>query len=97
MSPENSDTSPWCSVYVINPERTWKEPWRFLTYGAVHNHLQHLLLNVFCQLFFGVFLELSHSSWRVAFVYCSGIIFGGFGRELIQPDSNRALAGASGM
>lgn len=82
-------------MYVINPDRTWTEPWRFLTYGFVHNDLKHLLGNVFFQLFFGLFLELSHASWRVALVYLSGIVFGGFGRELFTKEKV-SLAGASG-
>ena len=83
-------------MYVINPDRTWTEPWRFLTYGMVHNNGEHIALNVVCQLFFGLPLELSHSSWRVALVYLSGIVFGGFGRELLKPNSHIVMAGALG-
>ena len=79
----------------MNPDRIWIEPWRFVTYGFVHNNHQHIFINLFCQLFFGIPLELSHSSWRVAAVYLSGIMFGGFGRQILE-DPKSALAGASG-
>ena len=92
---DNVAIDPWCSVYVINPDRIWVEPWRFVTYGFVHNNIEHITTNVFCQLFFGLPLELSHSSCRVAIVYFSGIMFGGFGRQIFTK-SNLALAGASG-
>ena len=84
-----------CSMHIINPDRSWYEPWRFLTYGLVHNDLKHLLLNVFCQLFFGLFLELSHGSRRVGGVYLSGTFLGGIGRQIFCK-SKTALAGASG-
>ena len=88
-------------MYVINPDRTWKEPWRFLTYGFVHNDMNHLLGNAFSQLCVGLPLEFSHSSWRVALVYLSGIVVGGFGREVYrdhftEDPSTVILAGASG-
>ena len=82
-------------MFVVNPGRTWTEPWRFLTYGFVHIGVQHLLLNVFSQILFGSILELSHPSWRVAVVYFSGIVLGEFGRELFT-NSGKALAGTSG-
>ena len=86
---------PWCSVHVVNPDRVWYEPWRFLMYGFVHNSVEHLMTNIITQLIVGLPLELSHSSWRVAFVYLFGIIYGGLGRE-IADDSDVPLAGASG-
>ena len=84
-----------CSMYVLNPDITWKEPWRFVTYSFVHSDIGHLLTNSILQLFFGVPLELSHSSWRVALVYFLGIAFGGLGRDYFT-SSKTVLAGASG-
>ena len=84
-----------CSSQIINHDRIWYEPWRFLTYGFVHNTFDHLFINCFSQLFFGLPLEFSHASWRVAFIYFSGIVFGGFGREIFKNATN-PLVGASG-
>ena len=64
-------------------------------YGFVHNEYMHLIGNVFCQLFFGLFLELSHGSTRVGIIYLSGILLGGVGREIAN-EGQRPLAGASG-
>ena len=55
----------------------------------------HLMGNVFCQLFFGLFLEFSHGSTRVGIIYLSGMFLGGFGREIFN-ETERPLAGASG-
>ena len=83
-------------MHVVNPDRVWYEPWRFLCYGFVHNSVSHLVSNVATQLAVGLPLELSHSSWRVALVYLFGIMYGGLGRE-IADDSELLLAGASGI
>ena len=84
---------------MLNPDRIWCEPIRFLTYGFVHNSFSHLLGNVFTQLFVGLPLEFSHSSWRVAIVYISGIVLGGLGRVVLTDTENavNVLAGASGL
>ena len=82
-------------MHVVNPDRVWYEPWRFLMYGFVHNDVGHLITNVITQLLVGLPLELSHSSWRVALVYLFGIMYGGLGREVFN-DSSVPLAGASG-
>ena len=84
-----------CSMNVLNPDRVWHEPWRFLTYGFVHNNLIHIVNNSMCQLFFGFPLELSHGWWRVALIYLSGIFLGGVCRQIAQ-QSTQPLAGASG-
>ena len=81
-------------MHIINPDRSWYEPWRFLTYGLVHNSLMHLFVNAFSQLIIGLPLEFSHGSFRVGMVYLSGIFLGGLGREIFKPD--QPLAGASG-
>ena len=87
-------------MHIINPDRTWFEPWRFLTYGLVHNSFMHLFGNAFCQLFIGLPLEFSHGSLRVGMIYLSSIFLGGLGREiwsaLVSVGPEKPLAGASG-
>lgn len=92
---DDSHLNPWCSMHVVNPDRVWLEPWRFLMYGFVHNSWQHLIGNILTQLIVGLPLELSHSSWRVALVYLFGIVYGGLGRELVKDTDHVPLAGAS--
>ena len=82
-------------MWVINNDRIWLEPWRFIGYGFVHNSYSHLAQNVLSQLFFGLPLELSNGSRRIAYVYLSGMFFAGLGR-VIMSDSKMPLAGASG-
>ena len=92
---EDHRIAPSCSMWVINHDRSWLEPWRFLSYGMVHNNLIHLVLNSTLQLFFGIPLELSNGWWRIALTYLSGIFLGGVGREVWNSQSI-PLAGASG-
>ena len=92
---DNQSLPPLCSIFIINPGRTWQEPWRFLTYGFVHNNLGHLISNVVTQLFFGLPLELSNGWKKVALIYLSGIGFAGLVRELTS-NQGTALAGSSG-
>ena len=92
---DKHDLSPLCSMHIINHDRIWREPWRFLSYGFVHNDFGHLASNVVSQLFLGLPLELTNGSGRVAMIYLSGIALGGLGREVFT-NSRRALAGASG-
>ena len=82
-------------MYILNPDRIWGEPWRFLTYGFVHNSNTHLAWNVISQLVIGVPLELTNGWKRVAMIYLSGIVLGGLWRELIN-DSQLPMAGCSG-
>ena len=84
-------------MWVINNDRIWLEPWRFIGYGFVHNSANHLIFNAAAQLFFGLPLELSNGSKRIAYVYLSGILLAGLGRELTGGlCSDKPLAGASG-
>ena len=82
-------------MYVINHDRVWQEPWRLLSYGFVHNNATHLFSNMFCQLFFGLPLELTHGWRRIALIYLSSIFLAGLGRELTSHE-HKPLAGASG-
>lgn len=91
-----------CSEWVLNPERRFVDPWRFLTYAFIHKDVWHLMSNVIGQLVLGFSLECSdtanHSTLRVALIYFSGIIFGAIGR--INPITleipRTPLVGASG-
>ena len=83
-------------MYIINHNRIWYEPWRFLTYGFVHNNWGHLISNVVSQIFVGVPLEITHGWLRIAMIYLSGIVLGGLGRENFSFHDGKSLAGASG-
>ena len=48
-----------------------------------------------CPFFFGIPLEMTNDSWRIAIVYISGIFLGGLLRETFSSHNN-PLAGASG-
>ena len=87
---------PLCSMWIINNDRIWLEPWRFIGYGFVHNTYLHLAGNVVSQLFFGLPLELSNGSIRIAYVYLSGMFLAGLGRVMTTDRSSKPLAGASG-
>ena len=52
--------------------------------------------NGIAQLFFGLPLELSGGSIRIAQVYLTGIFLGGLGRELTSHAPHVPLLGASG-
>ena len=87
---------PLCSMWIINNDRIWLEPWRFIGYGFVHNTYWHLAGNVVSQLFFGLPLELSNGSIRIAYVYLSGMFLAGLGRVMTTDRNSKPLAGASG-
>lgn len=91
-----------CSKWVLNPERRFLDPWRFLTYAFIHKDFWHLMSNVIGQMVLGFSLEASdtgnHATLRVALIYLAGIIFGAVGR--INPITlaipRTPLVGASG-
>ena len=95
----SGEYSRMCSMWVLNPDRQWLEPWRFIMYGLVHNTLSHLIQNVLGLVMVGMTLEYYHSSWRVMVIYITGIIFGGLGRinPVISKLPPTPLAGSSGM
>ena len=82
-------------MYIINPDRIWREPWRFFTYGFVHNDGRHLAYNLISQFAIGFPLELANGWKRIAIIYVSGIILGALGRE-ITGHTQKPMAGASG-
>ena len=84
---------PQCSHLVFSPSRR-KEVWRYLTYMFVHVNHQHLLMNVFLQLFVGLTLEMTHGTKKVTIVYFFGVISGSLATSVF--DQTVFLAGASG-
>lgn len=77
----------------MHPSKRY-EIWRFVTYMFVHKRLDHLLGNLIAQCIFGTWLELVHSSWRVAAVYVLGVITGSMLHSVENPGNS--LIGASG-
>ena len=86
-------------MWVLNPERRWLEPWRYVTYALVHVDVDHLIRNIIGLVMAGMTLEYYHSSWRVFTVYVAGVIVGGVGRiNMVTHSAPRTpLAGSSGM
>ena len=88
---------PYCSVLIYNPNRRW-EAWRYITYMFVHIGISHFVFNMIMQILVGVFLEMEQEGWqgsfRVMFVYFSGVLAGSLGTSLSDPDT--FIAGASG-
>ena len=82
-------------MWVVNNDRIFLEPWRFIGYGFVHNSVVHLAGNVVAQLFFGLPLELSNGSVSIAYVYLSGMFLAGLG-HVMTSCRDVPLAGASG-
>ena len=60
----------------------------------VHVNHQHLLMNVFLQLFVGLTLEMTHGTKKVTIVYFFGVISGSLATSVF--DQTVFLAGASG-
>ena len=60
----------------------------------VHVNHQHLLMNIFLQLFVGLFLEMTHGTKKLAIVYIFGVISGSLATSVF--DQTVYLAGASG-
>eukprot|EP00092_Neocalanus_flemingeri_P000614 GFUD01000656.1.p1 GENE.GFUD01000656.1~~GFUD01000656.1.p1 ORF type:complete len:555 (+),score=96.90 GFUD01000656.1:530-2194(+) len=85
--------APLCSVLIYNPERRC-QIWRYLSYCLVHSGISHIVLNLGMQLLVGLFLEMSHGSFRVALVYIFGVVAGSLATSCIDP--HVYLAGASG-
>ena len=61
-------------MWILHPERRYTEPWKFLTYGVAHNDPRHLIVNLVGQVILGLGMEISHSSWMVAFIYFMGMV-----------------------
>uniref|UniRef100_A0A915IDX2 tRNA (guanine-N(7)-)-methyltransferase n=1 Tax=Romanomermis culicivorax TaxID=13658 RepID=A0A915IDX2_ROMCU len=81
------------SPLIYNPCKR-SEVWRFLSYMLIHIGIFHILFNCLVQLVLGIPLELVHKYWRIAIVYCSGVIAGSLASSVTDPGSY--LAGASG-
>lgn len=85
-----------CSPLIYNPKRR-REVWRFLTYMFLHGNHQHIINNMILQVLVGIPLEMSQpgflGSFRVLSLYFAGLILGGLGASIAQPD--KYLVGAS--
>ena len=87
-----------CSKWVLQPERRYIEPWKFLTYCLLHVNGYRLLINVIGQLILGFNLEITHSSWTVSLIYILGAITGGVGSKATNSKNDLSpLLGASGI
>ncbi|XP_015264664.1 PREDICTED: rhomboid-related protein 2 [Gekko japonicus] len=87
------DSSIWDSPFTYRPDKR-QEAWRFLSYMLVHAGIQHILGNLFLQLFLGIPLELVHKGHRVGLVYMAGVIAGSLASSVCDP--LHGLVGASG-
>ncbi|XP_060114599.1 rhomboid-related protein 2 isoform X2 [Heteronotia binoei] len=87
------DSSIWDSPFTYRPDKR-KEAWRFLSYMLVHAGIEHILGNLFLQLFLGIPLELVHKGHRVGLVYMAGVIAGSLASSVCDP--HHGLVGASG-
>lgn len=70
------------------------EAWRYISYWLLHQGFIDLIFNVVLQIVLGVPLEIMFSWWRVAIVWCMGIVAGSLGHSLT--DHYVGLAGAAG-
>ncbi|XP_013195810.2 rhomboid-related protein 2 [Amyelois transitella] len=64
----------------------WHQPWRLVTYGLVHANAVHLALNAVVAMAVGWRLEYEQSWWRVMCVWVGGVVAGGIGAGLLQPE-----------
>ncbi|XP_053310553.1 rhomboid-related protein 2 [Spea bombifrons] len=71
-----------------------EEAWRFVSYMLVHAGVQHIIGNLFLQLFIGIPLEMVHKGHRIGLVYIAGVIGGSLASSIFDP--NKHLVGASG-
>ncbi|XP_056416566.1 rhomboid-related protein 2 [Hyla sarda] len=81
------------SPFIYRPDKR-EEAWRFLSYMLVHAGVQHIIGNLFLQLFLGIPLEMVHKGHRVGLVYIAGVIGGSLASSIFDP--RLALVGASG-
>ncbi|KAJ6646357.1 Protein rhomboid, partial [Pseudolycoriella hygida] len=70
---------------VYSPVRR-KEIWRYFSYNFLHSDAVHLFINVFIQLLVAFPLETEQGHWKVFVVYFIGVISGGIGASVFQPD-----------
>ncbi|CAL1537809.1 unnamed protein product [Lymnaea stagnalis] len=70
------------------------EAWRYISYWLLHQGFIDLIFNVVLQIVLGVPLEIMFSWWRMAIVWCMGILAGSLGHSLT--DHYEGLAGAAG-
>ncbi|KAG4073431.1 hypothetical protein HA402_000655 [Bradysia odoriphaga] len=70
---------------VYSPTRR-KEIWRYFSYNLLHSDSVHLFINVFIQLLVAFPLETEQGHLKVFVVYFIGVISGGIGASIFQPD-----------
>ncbi|XP_066430837.1 rhomboid-related protein 2 [Eleutherodactylus coqui] len=87
------DTGITNSPFIYRPDKR-EEAWRFVSYMLVHAGVQHIIGNLFLQLFLGIPLEMVHKGHRVGLVYIAGVIGGSLASSIFDP--RLALVGASG-
>ncbi|CAJ0963410.1 unnamed protein product [Ranitomeya imitator] len=81
------------SPFIYRPDKR-EEAWRFASYMLVHAGVQHIIGNLFLQLFLGIPLEMVHKGHRVGLVYIAGVLGGSLASSIFDP--HLALVGASG-
>ncbi|KAM4044752.1 rhomboid-related protein 2 isoform 1-T2 [Anomaloglossus baeobatrachus] len=81
------------SPFIYRPDKR-EEAWRFVSYMLVHAGVQHIIGNLFLQLFLGIPLEMVHKGHRVGIVYIAGVLGGSLASSIFDP--HLALVGASG-
>ncbi|XP_073526691.1 rhomboid-related protein 2 [Phyllobates terribilis] len=87
------DTGIANSPFIYRPDKR-EEAWRFASYMLVHAGVQHIIGNLFLQLFLGIPLEMVHKGHRVGLVYIAGVLGGSLASSIFDP--HLALVGASG-
>ncbi|XP_040280390.1 rhomboid-related protein 2 [Bufo bufo] len=87
------DTGITNSPFIYRPDKR-EEAWRFVSYMLVHAGVQHIIGNLFLQLFLGIPLEMVHKGHRVGLVYIAGVIGGSLASSIFDP--HLGLVGASG-
>ncbi|XP_047988788.1 rhomboid-related protein 2-like isoform X1 [Leguminivora glycinivorella] len=68
-----------------SPGAWWREPWRLLSYGAIHASATHLATNAIVALAVGWVLEREQGRSRVCAIWAAGLAAGALGAGALQP------------
>lgn len=83
--------SGFTEIFILN-EKSWSQPWRFVTSIFLHGGFGHLISNLFALLFFGLILEKLVGGKKFLLIYfISGIL-----ANLIAINFYSSSLGASG-
>lgn len=82
------------SIWILDGQQNWAEPWRFFTYSFLHADAMHLISNMIIFLLVTPMLELGHDSIMPAVIYVVGCTLGGMLSGIVAPGVY--LVGASG-